>query len=101
MEATLQSYNAFLSKYELALSLSTEKVRDFLQSRRIAPIDYTRIRLYRIFNEDFTSGGRFYRGWWQNIPRDLRQYITIDGEPSPLLETETGLPVNSNKWLIY
>ena len=39
MEATLQSYNAFLSKYELALSLPTEDVRDFLQSRRIAPID--------------------------------------------------------------
>ena len=72
MEATLQSYNAFLSQYELALSLPTEEVRDFLQSRRIAPIDYTRNRLYRIFNEDFSSGRRFYRGWWQNIPRELR-----------------------------
>ena len=86
MEATLRSYNAFLSKYELALSLSTEEVRDFLQSRRIAPIDYTRIRLYRIFNEDFTSGGRFYRGWWQNIPRELRKHITIDGEPCSELD---------------
>ena len=63
MEATLQSYNAFLSQYELGLSLCTEEVRDFLQSRRIAPIDFTRNRLYRIFNEDFSSGGRFYRGW--------------------------------------
>jgi len=86
MEATLRSYNAFLSKYELALSLSTEEVQDFLQSRRIAPIDYTRIRLYRIFNEDFISGGRFYRGWWQNIPRELRQHITIDGEPCSELD---------------
>ena len=86
MEATLRSYNAFLSKYELALSLSTLEVRDFLQSRRIAPIDYTRIRLYRIFNEDFTSGGRFYRGWWQNIPRELRKHITIDGEPCSELD---------------
>ena len=86
MEATLRSYNAFLSKYELALSLPTEDVRDFLQSRRIAPIDYTRNRLYRIFNEDFTSGGRFYRGWWQNIPRELRQHITIDGEPCSELD---------------
>ena len=61
MEATLRSYNAFLSKYELDLSLPTEDVRDLLQSRRIAPIDFTRNRLYRIFNEDFTSGGRFYQ----------------------------------------
>jgi len=86
MEATLRSYNTFLSKYELALSLPTDEVRDFLQSRRIAPLDYTRNRLYRIFNEDFTSGGRFYRGWWQNIPRELRQYITIDGEPCSELD---------------
>ena len=86
MEATLQSYNAFLSQYELALSLPTEEVRDFLQSRRIAPIDYTRNRLYRIFNENFSSGGRFYRGWWQNIPRELRQYISIDREPCSELD---------------
>ncbi len=86
MEVTLRSYNTFLSKYELALSLPTDEVRDFLQSRRIAPLDYTRNRLYRIFNEDFTSGGRFYRGWWQNIPRELRQYITIDGEPCSELD---------------
>jgi len=86
MEATLRSYNAFLSKYELALSLSTENVRDLLQSRRSPPIDYTRIRLYRIFNEDFTSGGRFYRGWWQNIPRELRKHITISGEPCSELD---------------
>ena len=30
MEVTLRSYNAFLSKYELDLSLPTEDVRDFL-----------------------------------------------------------------------
>ena len=86
METALQSYNVFLSKYELALSLPTEEVRGFLQSRRIAPFDFTRNRLYRIFNEDFTSGGRFYRGWWQNIPRELRQHITIDREPCSELD---------------
>jgi hypothetical protein len=68
------------------LSLPTEEVRNLLQSRRIAPIDFTRNCLYRIFNEDFTSGGRIYRGWWQNIPRELRQYITIDGEPCSELD---------------
>ena len=23
-------------------------------------------------------GGRFYRGWWQNVPKEYRPYITID-----------------------
>jgi|TARA_B100001146_G_scaffold196452_1_gene184762 hypothetical protein len=42
--------------------------------------------VYSTFNEDFSSGGRFYRGWWQNIPRELRQHITIDGEPCSELD---------------
>jgi hypothetical protein len=24
------------------------------------------------------QGGRFYRGWWQNVPSEYRKYITID-----------------------
>lgn len=35
--------------------------------------------LNRIFNDDFESGGRFYGGWWQSIPSELRRYILIDG----------------------
>ncbi len=37
-------------------------------------------QLYRIFNNgSFDQGGRLYGGWWQEIPSDLRRYITIDG----------------------
>ena len=33
------------------------------------PIDLTRRTLVRIFAEgQFDKGGRFYRGWWQNVP---------------------------------
>jgi hypothetical protein len=33
----------------------------------------------RIFsNGSFKQGGRFYRGWWQNVPSEYRNYITID-----------------------
>ena len=33
------------------------------------PIDLTKKMLYRVFNNnDFGQGGRFYRGWWQNVP---------------------------------
>ena len=43
------------------------------------PIDYSKRTLVRIFsNGSFKEGGRFYRGWWQNVPSEYRQYITID-----------------------
>ena len=43
------------------------------------PIDFSRRTLVRIFsNGSFEQGGRFYRGWWQNIPKEYRKYITID-----------------------
>ena len=35
--------------------------------------------LVRIFNDtSFQLGGRFYRGWWQALPRVYRPYITIN-----------------------
>ena len=43
------------------------------------PIDLSRRILTRIFsNGSFDQGGRFYRGWWQNVPSEYRPYITID-----------------------
>jgi hypothetical protein len=86
MREELCSYNTFLQSHKLGLSLPVKEVESNLIARRCAAIDYTRNRLYRIFNGDFSSGGRFYRGWWQNIPRDLRKYITIDGEPCSELD---------------
>ena len=86
MRKALRSYNTFLQGHQLGLSLSAEEIGRILTERRCPGIDYTRNRLYRIFNGDFSSGGRFYRGWWQNIPRDLRRYITIDGEPCSELD---------------
>ena len=43
------------------------------------PIDFSKRTLVRIFNNgSFKEGGRFYRGWWQNVPSEYRKYITID-----------------------
>ena len=45
------------------------------------PIDLTRRKLVRIFSEGrFDRGGRFYQGWWQNVPSDYRPFITIAGK---------------------
>jgi len=86
MREQLLSFNAFLGKFHLELSLPLEEVRPILLERKANPLDYSRTRLYRRFKYDFTSGGRFYNGWWQEIPKDLRPYISIDGDPTSELD---------------
>ena len=45
-----------------------------------SPIKLHRQTIRRIFNStSFDIGGRFYGGWWQNIPSAYRGLITIDG----------------------
>ena len=44
------------------------------------PINLSNRTLRRVFNRDsFEMGGRFYGGWWQNIPSAYRSVITING----------------------
>ena len=50
-----------------------------LQDTDKEPVDLSRKTITRIFtNGSFEEGGRFYRGWWQNVPSEYRKYITID-----------------------
>jgi hypothetical protein len=43
--------------------------------------------LYRIFsNSSWKQHGRFYGGWWQNIPKEYREHISINGEPAVELD---------------
>lgn len=47
------------------------------------PVNFSRRSLHRVFNEgSFEHGGRYYNGWWQNVPSRYRPYITIDGQPT-------------------
>lgn len=42
-------------------------------------IDFSKKKLRRIFNNSsFEEGGRFYNGWWQEIPSKYRKHIRID-----------------------
>ena len=46
-----------------------------------SPVDLSKRILTRIFsNGRFDHGGRFYRAWWHNLPKECRKYITIDGK---------------------
>ena len=76
--------------------------------------DYTPIQLHRqtirrIFNStSFDIGGRFYGGWWQNIPSAYRGLITVDGKRTvefdygrlhpTILYAKRGLKLNSDAY---
>lgn len=43
--------------------------------------------LKRIFNNSsFSDGGRLYHGWWQQLKKEQRQHIVIDGLPTVELD---------------
>ena len=70
-------YNVFVIKDDEYKKLQERLLLDDKKQ----PIDLTKKMLYRIFsNNDFGQGGRFYRGWWQNVPSEYRQFITIDSK---------------------
>jgi hypothetical protein len=51
------------------------------------PLMLSKRSLYRVFNDaDFNTGGRFYGGWWQEIPSKFRDRITIDGKRTVQLD---------------
>ena len=46
-------------------------------------VDFSQRSLSRVFNDiGFETGGRFYGGWWQNIPKEYRANIVIDRKPT-------------------
>lgn len=47
---------------------------------KVAEIQYNNKYIQRIYNEDFQHGGRFYGGFWQQIPKEWRSRITINNK---------------------
>ena len=79
----LRRVNKCFSKHWFDLEIKDDEV-DTLAQRILKhpnkePIDFSKRSLVRTFaNGSFKEGGRFYRGWWQNVPSEYRKYITID-----------------------
>ncbi len=91
----LKIINDFLSRHCLNLDITDEKhqlLRKQLRRHNDAGnespcIDFTQVRLKRIFNNaSFEQGGRFYGAWWQQIPSDYRIFITIDSKRTAQLD---------------
>jgi len=93
MADSLSSYNEFLTKHCLALSVNDSELYDIAKALSgnkaseqddedeiAANLDFSRVQLRRIFSRgDLNKHGRFYNGWWQSIPSIYRRHITIDG----------------------
>lgn len=62
-----------IAKLTSEISSDDEKLPIYLSARTLV-----RIFSNGSFNGSFKEGGRFYRGWWQNVPSAYRKHITID-----------------------
>jgi len=50
-----------------------------LQKRINRRLNFSDKRVQRIFNNSsWNQGGRFFGGWWQNVPREYRKFIRIN-----------------------
>ncbi|MBZ9808315.1 hypothetical protein [Mesorhizobium sp. ESP-6-2] len=97
MESRLRRYNSFLqAQARINLFLTDDEIDElgkrkeqdqdelgsFQSDSRLIDLPSAN-RLYRIFNDgSFDHGGRFYGGWWQNVPKEYRRFITINGMPT-------------------
>jgi hypothetical protein len=86
MRENLGIINKALSKHWYDLEIPDKELSD-LQKRLTDDPENERIirmdqrSLHRVFNDpDLQTGGRFYGGWWQNIPREYRPYIVVNAK---------------------
>ena len=76
IRADCRSYNLSLKETKISLK-RCKAVNEYLYDHNVL---YKKKEYYRVFNEDFKHGGRFYGPWWlHQIPSELRQYILING----------------------
>lgn len=85
----LRKINNLLKHHWYDIAISDKELINLCQNIALDSSNYNNSvyfderTLYRIFNNgSFTCGGRFYGGWWQNIPSEFRQKITIDCKPT-------------------
>jgi hypothetical protein len=86
MQENLDKINGFLSNQCITLDLNDAQLYQLLDEVRSKDkgkklVDLRRTQLVRIFSRgSLDKGGRFYRGWWQNIPSIHRPHIRINGK---------------------
>ena len=88
MQKNLHTYNSFIVKQCVTLDLNDEQLDEVVAKmsspkNRNPRIHLNRVQLRRIFSQGSMSlGGRFYDGWWQQLPSVFRPHIAINGKPT-------------------
>lgn len=88
MQKNLHTYNSFIVKQCITLDLNDEQLDEVVAKmsspkNRNPRIHLNRLQLRRIFSQGSMSlGGRFYDGWWQQLPSVFRPHIAINGKPT-------------------
>ena len=88
----LEIINKALSKHWYDLEISDNslvQLQERLANDQTNPrqLRFDQRSLYRVFNDpELTTGGRFYGGWWQNIPKEYRSHLTINGKSTVELD---------------
>lgn len=90
MRENLLKINRVVSRSWIDLEVTNKEMlglqADMVSAARVAQgkdhaIDLSRKASYRVFNDpEFKTGGRFYGGWWQNIPKKYRSMLLINGK---------------------
>ena len=91
MRANLQKINDTINQFWFDLRLddgdfTAMQVQMLSKKQRKQGVDrqlnLSKRNLHRVFNDvKMTLGGRFYGGWWQEVPKGYRQYIVMNGKP--------------------
>lgn len=82
MKKNLNKINQFLAKQAICLHMSNENLKALgsAESKIKYPLIFSHTPLRRIFSRgSMERGGRFYGGWWENLPSEYRPYLTING----------------------
>ncbi len=82
MQDNLTQINATLSRYWFDLRLEDDdfaQMQDRMLSKKQRDagtdrqLNLSKRNMYRVFNDaEMTLGGRFYGGWWQEVPKGYR-----------------------------
>lgn len=86
IRSRVKRLNEYLKQHWIDLKLTPEQWDEMSRGWKDKNGDYhtlnlTKRSLYRVFHDDkLKTGGRFYGGWWQEIPSKFRQNIIVDGK---------------------
>lgn len=80
----MQRINDWLENADLAFDVTASITR--------RPVDIYNRKLRRIFTDSFTQLGRLSGGFWQDMPKQDRVGIRIDGQPTTCLDYSQSCP---------